>query len=337
MAAWIFAHVNILKGLAYILLAFSFLFGSKVLGRFPALARPKGFYSSVLVAIPAAAIAAGLFYLFDVATNGLLFQSLASPLPLPFSGLSISEIIGICVGIIVLSLPILFRGRWSTLLANSNDTEVSGLSIVLAYPAMFVLQIIFLDVIIGSTAKLFGWFTHGVPFIVIVVLALLQTALAYINGFSRGYVDGMREEMGDAESHFAELMNKKPAFSSLSAHDRQAAISKGAQAAREEVGRRSAPYITAAVITGIVSAPLNIADLLAILAFTIYTVKTSGVVALFFIPACVLGYYLIVALRRASDGMSSGALGAAFAIPGAIGSVILYLVTHPDMVRQFFR
>src|SRR5690242_16794705 len=98
MAAWVSQYSTELSLASYILGAIALVFSGKVLGRIPALARRGGFYSSILVAAPAAILLGVVAYSGDVLSNHFVTSSINGAFMVSLDPIQYAIVFGIISG-----------------------------------------------------------------------------------------------------------------------------------------------------------------------------------------------------------------------------------------------
>ena len=99
--------------LSYILGAFSTIFASKALGRFPALTKSRGFYARLVAAIPAFAFIAATSYLFLTIAPHALISGVIRAIHYPITIPQIALAQGFLIGFLPMMVTDLYRSGYS--------------------------------------------------------------------------------------------------------------------------------------------------------------------------------------------------------------------------------
>lgn len=337
MSTWVTNNAATLRLISYILGAVSLVFGGTVLGRFPALKRRGGFFSSILVAIPSTILYAVTIYVSNELYGNLWVRTLSDALQVSIDPYQYAGALAVlAIGIPLMTQSYAFRPKTYTANARlrhqieqelkaNPDVEVGtfvqrinqlraqtredmGVYPVEHFTGMIIFQIALLvEYVFGMilTAQYLivvkGWFGGALPAIQALVIASILGWLPFV---IMQWQEGVKM------------------FHKISVDDLDEDDDSNRMTALGCVGN------LIQVVLAIISVALGVFCLIALVLIGVQV----GWVLPAMIGVSLLCFGLVMAIRAIADRLNSKALTSIFAFPGAVAAVIQFVVNNPGML-----
>ena len=321
MAGRLAQHITELRLTSYVLGAISVIFGTKVLGRIPALAKPGGLYSSVLVAVPAGVLLGVLAYCGDVLSNHFIIDSINRAFFLSLTPIQYAVASGILLGVVpAFSLPQAYRWREVQRRARErlrmehfptlDEVIAIGLNefILLTFGFAYAAQYVFV---------VLGWFNGvAIPPLLVIAVALLFAAFQMV----QAYFDPRAKQMVVQNRPFVDKLDRLT-------DDELSAYVKRAKGAMWMAGF--------GLITGALDLLISIPIIVAWVAASIYLAHTLGWITIVSSLIWIGGLATLYILRALADKVPTKALiGVLVTIPGASAAILNYIIDHNDLLPR---
>lgn len=160
--------------------AISVVFGGKALGRIPVLTKPGGLYSSLLVAIPAAAFFGAAVYVSDAVTNHFYSRIFSQAVQYPIETTTYAVGFGVIfVGLPILAIPGVYRLGARAQQATESTGFFSSLGTSLYFYMTGAIGVIFAA---QYVFVILGWFGGHRPALLVLLALGVATPLLIIGG-----------------------------------------------------------------------------------------------------------------------------------------------------------
>ncbi|HEY7023294.1 MAG TPA: hypothetical protein VH349_19395 [Ktedonobacterales bacterium] len=302
-----------LKVVGYTLIAFSFLFGGNALGRLEGVQERGGLYSTVLVAIPAGLLQGVLTYVYDRTTGMYTSHIISDLIHVPVTSLELAIFQGVTTALIVLAAPDIYRLGLRRIQEDPDQAQVGCIGGIILLVVGFILQTLLFAIGVVALGNSSGWFdTRDLPLYVYFVGGFVVTVLYGTTAVLRSRFNSMIKEVGSWTDE--ETKTVEEGFAA-------GIVFQQAKSSRLYATLLQTTTSIYSIVVGVLTIVLAV------------HLGANGLILLLFGALSWIVYGLVRLLRKGADNLSKRTLTTLFAVPGILGSGLLFLVNNPTVLN----
>ena len=210
--AFLVANQTILRSTSFVLGAIALVFGGQVLGRFQSLKQKGGLYSRLLVAIPATAFFAAIFFFEDERIGFFYTHTYGSALALALTPVTVAVVYGLLLGFVpALTNPNTFRVQSKDMSGLEQTTALIGnfVSLLVLYYLGFIIDA---QIVCYKLNMCHGFQPTNTQLIIATVVAAVSI---YVAGFSWGVIQALDEDSSGLLKAIAGILGSSGCLVSL--------------------------------------------------------------------------------------------------------------------------